>query len=639
MAETAAKKFRLSFVNAAEDVPRLVRAYGKACQGEFAMVLRPPDQRGLLVLVRKEGAAYWRTHDSTADAPQVPEMGVSAKDAVRLIQVEQKAVRVPGPITLRGTWSGWLHCDAGTPRVELERKLAQYGILRIVSGPGGWTWTVERTEKWFSKPGSDTGVAGSLVKAIEAGLARAMGLLGEACSVRDTRRRAALDTSFAVEHPVTPAREGKDPTERLKLKEPRRSKAGPPAALDAPAPTPDVPSTPGALRQMADEVTAEADALASLRDIPWVWQETSAKDDAVAWFNANFMEDLAEQLLAFDGGPDRPMDAFLQSLREAVDELDPAPEIKAQAVRALDQLAAGWKTAPVLLERARRLIRYAATMAGSGLCRGKEQKEAAAAVQKAVETYGEARAAITRGEPFDGVRKLRSIAQSVAIAAAKAARSCAAGQTSLAIGREAPSLEPGDRAALVKEPQRVGTVVELRDADRVVWREDGQAQAVVHASRLRAVEADSGLVVVPLGRTPTTPAELLAGLTGHTNTFRGAPTAANAKKWVKAALLHVGVEAVSLSARTEGGRSLVRVVLPGALAGDVGVEKKLRMVAEALGKKAAPAIGLEGWTFGEETQRKPARAAAVEPEVDAAKDKALIDAFSVAVAAAMRQPD
>jgi hypothetical protein len=254
-----------------------------------------------------------------------------------------------------------------------------------------------------------------------------------------------------------------------------------------------------------------------------------------------------------------------------------------------------------------------------------------------VETYGEARAAITRGEPFDGVRKLRSIAQSVAIAAAKAARSCAAGQTSLAIGREAPALEPGDRAALVKEPQRVGTVVELRDADRVVWREDGQAQAVVHASRLRAVEADSGLVVVPLARTPTTQAELLAGLTGHTNTFRGAPTAANAKKLVKAALLHVGVEAVSVSARTEGGRSLVRVVLPGALAGDVGVEKKLRMVAEALGMKAAPAIVLEGWSFGEETQRKPARAAAhPEPEVDAAKDKALIDAFSAAVEAALR---
>ena len=33
MPETAPKKFRLSFVNAAEDVPRLVRAYGRACDG------------------------------------------------------------------------------------------------------------------------------------------------------------------------------------------------------------------------------------------------------------------------------------------------------------------------------------------------------------------------------------------------------------------------------------------------------------------------------------------------------------------------------------------------------------------------------------------------------------------------------
>jgi hypothetical protein len=634
MADNAAKKFRLSFVNAAEDVPRLIRAYGKACQGEFALVLRPPDQRGLLVLVRKEGAAYWRTHDSTADAPQVPEMGVSAKDAVRLIQVEQKAVRVPGPITLRGTWSGWLHCDAGTPRVELERKLAMYGVLRVVSGPAGWTWTVERTEKWFSKPGSDTGVAASLLKAIEGGLARAMGLLGEACSVRDTRRRAALDTSFATEHPIVPAREGKDPTERLKPREPRKTRAGTPPAVDAPAPVPDAPATPGAMQRMADEATAEADALASIRDVPWVWQESSAKDDAVDWFNRNGMEDLAEQILAFQGGPDRPVDAFLQILRDQIDELDPIPEAKAHAATVLKHLADGWKLAPVLLERARRLIRYAATMSGAAMCRGKEQKESVAAVENAIASYTEARDAIARGEPIDGVRKLRSIAQWAAVAAAKAARACAAGQTSMPIG--GTSLEPGDRAALVKEPGRVGTVVELRDAENVVWREDGQNPRMVAAARLKAVDADSGLVVVPLRQVPGTASEMLAGLTGHTNTFRGAPTAANAKKWVKAALSHVGVDAASLSARTDGGRALVRVVLPGTLARDAGVETKLRLVAEALRKKAAPAISLDGWSFGEEGQRAPARSgSAVEPEVDAAKDKALIDAFSAAVVAAM----
>jgi hypothetical protein len=114
-----------------------------------------------------------------------------------------------------------MHCDGGVPRVELVRKLAAYGVLRIVSSSTGWTWTVERTEKWFSRPGSDEGTALTLVKAIEAGLARAMGLLGEACSVRDSRRRAALDSTYATEHPVKPAHEGRDPTERMKEKSAR----------------------------------------------------------------------------------------------------------------------------------------------------------------------------------------------------------------------------------------------------------------------------------------------------------------------------------------------------------------------------------------------------------------------------------
>jgi hypothetical protein len=222
MAETP-KKFRLSLVNAAEDVPRLVRAYGRACDGEFALVLRPAEARGVLVLVTKTEARFWRSGDG--DAPATPEATISAKDAVAVVKAEQKGVPKPGSITLRGQWSGWMHCDGGAPRVELVRKLATYGVLRIVSAATGWTWTVERTEKWFSRPGTDDGVAATLVKAIEAGLARAMGLLGEACSVRDSRRRAALDTTYAADHPVRPASEGKDPTERMRPKEPRAPKA------------------------------------------------------------------------------------------------------------------------------------------------------------------------------------------------------------------------------------------------------------------------------------------------------------------------------------------------------------------------------------------------------------------------------
>ena len=227
MTTDAPRKFRIDFVNAAEDVPRLARAYGRACDGEFALVLRPAEERGLLVLMRKQdGARFWRAPSApteTSDAPAMPSWSIEPAEAVTLVKTEQRAVPKAGPITLRGNWRGYLHCDGGQPRVELFRKLAAYGTLRIVSAPGvGWTWTVERTEKWFSKPGSDTGTAATLLKAIEGGLARAMGLLGEVCSVRDSRRRAALDTAYAVEHPIRPAREGKDPTERLQPREPRK---------------------------------------------------------------------------------------------------------------------------------------------------------------------------------------------------------------------------------------------------------------------------------------------------------------------------------------------------------------------------------------------------------------------------------
>lgn len=83
---------------------------------------------------------------------------------------------------------------------------AAYGVLRIVSNPGeGWNWRGERTDKWFSRPGADTVPAATLIKTIEGGLARSIGLLGEACSVRDSHRRIAHNTDYAVEHPVRPA--------------------------------------------------------------------------------------------------------------------------------------------------------------------------------------------------------------------------------------------------------------------------------------------------------------------------------------------------------------------------------------------------------------------------------------------------
>ena len=53
-----------------------------------------------------------------------------------------------------------------------------------------------------------------------------MNLLGDACSVRDSRRRAALDSAYAAEHPIQPAKEGKDPIERLKEPAEKPARAG-----------------------------------------------------------------------------------------------------------------------------------------------------------------------------------------------------------------------------------------------------------------------------------------------------------------------------------------------------------------------------------------------------------------------------
>jgi hypothetical protein len=429
VAEHKPKRFRLAFVNAAEDVPRIVRAYGRACFGEFALVLRPTDSRGVLVRVTREGAWVWRADDH--DAPILPEVAIDPRDAVALVKTEQKAILKPGPITLRGQWAGYLHCDDGVPRVELTRKLAAYGLLRISSSATGWTWTVERTEKWFSTPGSDTGTAPTLLRAIEAGLARAMGLLGEACSTRDSHRRAALDEGWATAHPIRPAKEGRDPTERLRPKEPRRTKAAEPPRMDAPVALPDAPATPAGVQRMADELAREADALAALRDVTWVWHDSTAIDDAVAWFREAGLGDIADDLASYQGSPDHPPERLLERLRAALDAAALDPEAQKDGAAVLGKLEEAFRAAPYVLERARRLIRHAARLAESRLCQGRERKEAADAISRAIHAYDEARTAVVSGATAEARTKVRSMGEWAALAAAKAARSCAAGQASL----------------------------------------------------------------------------------------------------------------------------------------------------------------------------------------------------------------
>jgi len=228
------KRFRLSIVGADEDMPRLVRAYGRACQGEFGLVLRPPEQRGVLVLVtKKTGSFTWESEpDDKDDSPQKPAIEATAASAVALVKDAQKSPPKVGPVTLRGRWTGYLYCEGGQPRVELKRRLATYGTLWVFSnGTDGWAWTFERDSKWFGGSGETYGKGlPTVLDALHIAVLGAMTLVKDACSFRDTHRRAAHDDDYATKHPIKKREPKRNPTERLKEpapKKPRTRKAKP----------------------------------------------------------------------------------------------------------------------------------------------------------------------------------------------------------------------------------------------------------------------------------------------------------------------------------------------------------------------------------------------------------------------------
>jgi hypothetical protein len=155
------------------------------------------------------------------DAPQAPSVEMPTKDAVTMIKVAQKGNRKRGPATFRGQWTGVLICDDGKPRIELRRKLASYGWLHIHSDADGWHWRFERQAKWFTDDAvNEGGPYASLVLAIDAGVAGGMGLVRQACGVRDTTRKTA------TEEPPAPAPVGPKPrrvTKSRTTKKPTRT--------------------------------------------------------------------------------------------------------------------------------------------------------------------------------------------------------------------------------------------------------------------------------------------------------------------------------------------------------------------------------------------------------------------------------
>ena len=126
-------------------------------------------------------------------------------------------------------------------------------------------------------------------------------------------------------------------------------------------------------------------------------------------------------------------------------------------------------------------------------------------------------------------------------------------------------------------------------------------------------------------------AETLAGL-AYADAVRNSPEMAP----VDAYKISGKADLMALAARNHDGTVKAIVEIPAGTSAKWEISKDDPHAVYWELKKGAPRIGLEGWSYGgKEVRTARAPSAAVEPEVDAAKDKALIDAFSAAVRAAM----
>jgi hypothetical protein len=474
------KRFRLSMLGADEDVPRLARAYGRACDGEFGLVMRPIERSAVLVLVHKDGSAHsWKADEQ--DALSVPTTETTAAAAVAEVKQAQKDPPKPGSLTLRGRWTGYLYCEGGQPRIELKRKLATYGTLWVFCTPGqGWSWTFERAGKWFGDEGTISGNGSkTLVEAIKAAVMGSLELVQEACGFRDTHRRAAHDEGWADKHPIRKREPKRNPVDRLREPKPKetRTRGGKPGSPSkprrAPAPrsvnsrdaAPEIPQDTASLQEMTEKAGSAGAELAAHSDVATDWERLHSPVEIAGWFEQAGFSGIAEAIVDYAEVSDYPLTEFLANVgkdlraAETVHDDDPDPKLYAEAREKITALGQALTSAPVLLERVRKLIRYARSMARSPLCKGREQKAALAAIDEARTVYEATRAKIRQGHTWNPDRTLRRVGDKVALAAAKTAKSCAAGQTTLPKPAPGPATPPAQPkpARRRRSPSKPGT--------------------------------------------------------------------------------------------------------------------------------------------------------------------------------------
>ena len=412
---TNPEKFRLTITGADEDVPRLLLGWGRGCGGEVAFVMRPRDNTALLVhQVKKQPAKVWRTELGLAPS-HAPELDAAPAEAVNEVKRLRSNPPPAGPATLRGKWAGILHCSDGNPSITLERKVASYGTLRLTSkADGRWTATFDRAGKWFSQAKQESVERSALAEAITAGMGLVVGLVSEACSFRDTHRRNTVDADFAAQHPYTAAKEGKDPTDRYQATSSFRA-------------------------------VEQANGWAVVNDVGFVVAEFGAREKGKATKYASALTNgkppsatvspaIADGfgLSGMPGVTIAPLSAIplpeSPACATSVANIASAMDKEASALEELSHSLWASTEAPELLNRSGRLLRHTEALVKSPLCSGKEQKMAWEDLRRAADAYTQARDAIARGEKPDIVTTLRRISERVSLAAARAAKSCAAGQ-------------------------------------------------------------------------------------------------------------------------------------------------------------------------------------------------------------------
>jgi hypothetical protein len=410
-------KAALAIVGADEEIPRLITGYkAKGCAAEVALVLRPRDGRGLMVLQEKKGPArVWQGEPAGSDAPRSPTRTLSPTDAVALVRDLKANVGAKGPAGLKGLWKGALHCEGDAYTIELERKVVSYGTLRLRSSDAGWTATFSRKEQWFGAAREESvGPRARLAEAIQQGLAQMQGLVGEACSFRDSHRRIAVDPAFAQTAPY-PYREPTPPRDRTEQYSPRESFEVVQTAAGY-----DVVNLGGAVVASfgsREKGKAQKHAAGLSRGQA---ARGAAPPPAPMYEEPATPPSEAPPPLSSLPAPESP------ACPVSVARIADATQKEADALIATADSLWGTTEAPELLQRAGKLIRRAEALVGSPLCTGAAKEAARDDLRRAAEAYNTARAAILRGDDPDTITTLKSVAERVGLAAARAAKACAA---------------------------------------------------------------------------------------------------------------------------------------------------------------------------------------------------------------------